>query len=163
VKIVLLAFFFAVSALAQNPASVCGPENISFKVKTNKIRSSPPGPEPEKATVYFIQDNGTRSFGIGVHVTARVGVDGTWLGAIRDNSYFSTFLKPGEHHICVNLDSDMLRNPVELTHFTAEAGKVYYFRSRYVSDGYLLLGPVDSDEAKYQITAFPLSVSEPKE
>jgi hypothetical protein len=51
---------------------------------------------------------------------------------------------------------------VEFAHFTAEAGKVYYFRWRYMSGGNLLLAPVDRDEAKYQIAMFPLSVSKPK-
>ena len=164
VKTVLLAFaiFFATSALAQNLPPACGPENVSFNVRFNKSQSSPPEQAPGRATVYFIQDNGGRSYGIGVHVIARIGVDGAWVGAIKDNSYFPVFLQSGEHHICVNLDSDILRNPVELMHFTAEAGKVYYFRSQYVSDGYLLLGPADSDEAKYQIAMFPLSVSKPK-
>jgi hypothetical protein len=62
----------------------------------------------------------------------------------------------------MNLNSEMLGNPVEFAHFTAEAGKVYYLRSRYMSGGNLLLVPVDSDEAKYQIAIFPLSISEPK-
>jgi hypothetical protein len=44
-------------------------------------------------------------------------------------------------------------NPVKLVHFTAEAGKVYYFRS---------LEQADSDEAKYLIANYPLSISTPK-
>jgi hypothetical protein len=162
VKIVLIALLFAASALAQNSSSVCGSENVSFKVTLDKSHSSLPKPEPGKATVVFIQDFGAQKFGIGVHVIARIGVDGSWVGAIKDNSYSSVFLEPGERHICVNLDSEMLANPVEFAHFTAEAGKVYYFRWRYLSGGDLLLAPVDSDEAKYQIAQFPLSISNPK-
>ena len=128
----------------------------------DRSHSSLPKTEPGKATVVFIQDFGARKFGIGVHVTGRIGVDGSWAGAIKDNSYLSVFLEPGEHHICVNIDSELLGNPVEFAHFTAEAGKAYYFRSRYISGGNLLLAPVDSDEAKYQMAMFPLSVSKPK-
>ncbi len=62
----------------------------------------------------------------------------------------------------MNLESEMLGNPVELAHFTAEAGNVYYFRSRYISGGNLLLTPVDSDEAMYEVEMFPLSTSKPK-
>ena len=40
-------------------------------------------------------------------------------------------------------------NPVGLAHFTAEAGKVYYFLS---------LELADSDEGKYLITSYPRSV-----
>ena len=161
-KMVLIAFFFATSALAQNSSAACGSENVSFNVTLDKSHPSLPTAAPGKATFVFIQDSGERKFGIGVHVIARIGVDGTWVGAIKDNSYLSVFLEPGEHHICVNLDSDLLGKPVEFAHFTAEAGKVYYFRSRYLSGGNLLLAPVDSDEAKYQIATFPLSVGKPK-
>jgi hypothetical protein len=162
VKIVLIAFLFAASALAQNSSSVSGPENVSFKVALDKSHPSLPKPEPGKATVVFIQDFGAQKFGIGVHVTARIGVDGSWVGAIRDNSYSSVFLDPGERHICVNVNTSLFAIPVEFAHFTAEAGKVYYFRWRYLSIGELLLAPVDSDEAKYQIAQFPLSISNPK-
>lgn len=154
VKMVLIAFFFAASALAQNSSSACGSENVGFNVMLDKSHSSLPTGEPGKATVVFIQDFGERKFGIGVRVIARIGVDGSWVGAIKDNSYLSVFLEPGEHHICVNLDSELLGRPVEFAHFTAEAGKAYYFRSRYLSGGNLLVAPVDSDEAKYEIAMF---------
>jgi hypothetical protein len=162
VKMVLIAFLFGASALAQNSSSACGSENVSFNVTLDKSHSSLPTAEPGKATVVFIQDFGAQKLGIGVREIGRIGVDGSWVGAIKGNSYLSVFLEPGEHHICVNLDSELLGNPVEFAHFTAEAGKTYYFRSRYTSGGNLLLAPVDSDEAKYQIAMFPLSVSRPK-
>ncbi len=162
VKMVLIAFLCAASALAQNSSLACGPENISFDVTLDKSHSLQPNAEPGKATVVFIQDLGTAKFGLGVHLIGRIGIDGSWVGATKDSSYFSVSLGPGEHHICVNLVSRLLGNPVEFAHFTAEAGKVYYFRSRYISDGNLLLGPVDSDEAKYQVAVFPLSVSKLK-
>jgi hypothetical protein len=54
---------------------------------------------------------------------------------------------------------------VELAHFTAEAGKVYYYRTRLLwsrSLELLELNPIDSDQAKYLIATFSLSVSNPK-
>jgi hypothetical protein len=54
---------------------------------------------------------------------------------------------------------------VELAHFTAEAGKIYYYRTRLVvsrSVELLELNPIDSDQAKYLIASFSLSVSSPK-
>ena len=109
-KIVLVAFLFGASALAQNSSSVCGPENVSFKVTLDKSHSSLPKPEPGKATVVFIQDFGAEKFGIGVHVITRIGVDGSWVGAPKDNSYSSVLLEPGERHVCVNLDSALRKN-----------------------------------------------------
>lgn len=161
-KAALIALLFAASASAQNFSSACGPSNISFDVTLEKSHLSPPRAEPGKAAFVFIQDFGQQKFGIGVHVIGRVAIDKSWVGATKDNSYFSVSIEPGEHHICVNLDSDGLKNPVEFAHFTAEAGKVYFFRARYLSSGDLLLAPVDDDEAEYQIGRFPLSVSKSK-
>jgi hypothetical protein len=51
---------------------------------------------------------------------------------------------------------------VELAHFTAEAAKVYYFRTRLVMSRQvelLELQPLDSDQGRYLVAAFPLSVS----
>jgi hypothetical protein len=62
----------------------------------------------------------------------------------------------------MNLDSRHYEHKVELAHFTAETGKVYYFRTRLIAAqnlNYLDLIPVDSDQAKYLIASYPLSVS----
>lgn len=96
-------------------------------------------------------------------MAARIGLDGAWVGANKNNSYFFVYVEPGEHRVCANVQSS-LTYPMELTHFTAEAEKTYYFRVRVVPTSYgvyLFLNPVDSDEAKYRIAAFPLSISHP--
>jgi hypothetical protein len=71
-------------------------------------------------------------------------------------------VEPGERHVCANVQS-YRGHPVGLVHFTAEAGKVYYFDGRVVygatSDLYFFLGVVDSDQGKYLIDSLPLSVS----
>jgi hypothetical protein len=54
---------------------------------------------------------------------------------------------------------------VELAHFTAEAGKVYYYRTRLVMSKeveLLELDSIDSDQGQYLVASFPLSVSTPK-
>jgi hypothetical protein len=97
-------------------------------------------------------------------VTTKIGLDGTWVGADQHNSYFSISVEPGEHHVCANRQSHfaMANQMVALAHFTAEAGKVYYFRTRTFGDqdqALLDLDPIDSDQAKYLIALYPLSVS----
>ncbi|MGA2588396.1 MAG: hypothetical protein ABSH32_00635 [Bryobacteraceae bacterium] len=89
------------------------------------------------------------------------------MGGDQHNSYFSVSVEPGEHHACANRQSHFARanQMVALAHFTAEAGKVYYFRTRSFGDksqAILDLDPVDSDQGKYLITTYPLSVSHPK-
>jgi hypothetical protein len=52
-----------------------------------------------------------------------------------------------------------------MAHFTAEAAKVYYYRTRLVMSRtveLLELAPLDSDQGTYLIASFPLSVSTPK-
>jgi hypothetical protein len=54
---------------------------------------------------------------------------------------------------------------VGLTHFTAEAGKVYYFRTRALGANgptFFDIEPIDSDQGKLFVASIPLSVSHPK-
>ena len=164
-KFIGLFMLFAVSAFAQvRPAvapAACGPENINFNVKLDQSQHALAQPEPGKAWVYFIQEKGADTFG----VTTQIGLDGTWVGANKNSSYFAASVEPGEHHVCANMQS-FRGHRVGLVHFTAEAGKVYYFDARIVygeeAKVYLFLGVVDSDQAEYLIASLPLSASNPK-
>ena len=165
-KIALIALLFAASALAQgpaaDPAAACGPANVSFKVKLG-AQNMLVQPYPGKALVYFIHDAG--SWGALGYPTTKLGIDGSWMGANHGDSYFSVFVEPGEHHVCATLQSSIVADRVELAHWKAEAGKVYYYRTRLVlsrSVELLELEPIDSDQGKYLIASFPLSVSTPK-
>ncbi len=165
-KVAFIALFFTASVFAQAQsariASACGPDNVNFKVKLDDKDHPLAQPAQGKALVYFIQDKGIQSFGIGVSVVTQIGLDGSWVGANKNNSTFSVFIEPGEHHVCASLQSAVLGGTVEFAHFTAEPGKVYYFRTLYITGGYLLLNSIDSDEAKYLIASYPLSVSTAK-
>jgi hypothetical protein len=171
-KFTLVALLFAVSAFAQSPsarvASPCGAKDVVLNVKLDKAQHTLPQPESAKARVYFIQDDGP--MGDHQHFAVRIGLDGEWVGAYKQNSYFTVSIEPGEHHVCANVQSDFSAGQlVELAHLTAEAGKVYYFRTRFIAGmtslyptpPYLELDPVDSDQAKYLITSYPLSISHP--
>jgi hypothetical protein len=162
----LVVIFLAVSAFAEPqsaglPAS-CGAENARFDIKLDKPKHTLSQADPEKALVYFIQDKGKVSFGIGGALVTTIGLDGAWVGANKNNSYFSVLVEPGEHKVCLNWRSNTLGDTVEIAHFTAEVGKIYYFRERYVYGGNFFLGAADSDEAQYLIASYPLSVSQPK-
>src|ERR1039458_9937392 len=172
-KIALVAFLFAASAFAQTPPAIapaaCGPAKASFYVALENTKSTPAQPDAGKAEVYFIQDDGP--MGNHQHITLRIGLDGAWAGAYKQNSYFSVSVEPGEHHLCANAQSfGSPRKFVALAHFMAVPGKVYYFRTQlfaglttlYPTPPHLDFDPIDSDEGKYLITSFPLSVSYPK-
>jgi hypothetical protein len=167
-KIVALTLtLLATSVFAQTPpagsTAACGRENVSFKVKLDESQPAPAQPEPGKARVYFFHDAGT-SATLG-YPTVKLALDGAWVGANHGNSYFSVSVEPGEHHVCVTLQSSLVAQRVELAHFTAEADKVYYFRTRLITSRaveLLVLEPIDSDQGKYLIASSTLSVSTPK-
>ncbi len=166
-KIALVILGLAASAFAQVvPApstAACGLDSVSFKVKTDESQHLLTPAERGKARVYFIQDAGT-SIGLG-YPTVKLGLDGKWVGANRLNSYFSVSVDPGEHHVCVMLQSSLLAQRVELAHFAAEAGKTYYYRTRIVMSRemeLLELDAIDSDQGRYLVALFPRSVARPK-
>ena len=137
--------------------------NVNFHVKLDDTQHKLAQPEPGKALVYFIHDAGTPA--VFAYPTTRVGVDGKWAGANHSNSYFSVSVEPGEHHVCADLQTSIYDNRTEFAHFRAEAGKVYYYRTRLVMSRaveLLELDPIDSDQGRYLISYYPLSISHPR-
>jgi hypothetical protein len=166
-KVAILALFVTVSVFAQAQvgpvASACGPDSVSFKVKLDEKDHPPAMPAQGKALVYFIHDSGTSQ--VIAYPTTKMGVDGAWVGANHSNSYFYVSVEPGEHHVCADLQTSLYEDRTELAHFSAEAGKVYYFRTRLVTSRsveLLELDALDSDQGNYLISLFPLSVSTAK-
>lgn len=174
-KAALVLVLFAASALAQDGTAqaasqgACGPKDVRFDVKTV---SSPPSAQVEsgKALVYVSEVFKKVPGELG-NPTIRVGLDGTWVGALQGNSYLSFTVGPGEHHLCTNWQSHFKRLSREaaFTSFTAEAGKAYYFRARITyQSSYgstvmsLDLDPVNADEGRYLVASNPLSTSRPK-
>jgi hypothetical protein len=100
-KSVLVMMLLAVSAFAQEQpgtvAAACGPKE-AFAVKLDQSQHTLAQPEPGRARVYFVQDIGAVNClgGCGT----KIGLDGAWAGANKQNSYFSVSVEPGEHHVC---------------------------------------------------------------
>jgi len=167
-RIAIIALLCTASAVAQTqpamPTAACGPGNVSFKVKLDDSHQTEAKLEPGKALAYFIHDAGSAQ-ALFAYPTTKVGVDRAWVGANHGNSYFAVSVDPGEHHLCATLQSSIYDSRAEFAHFTAEAGMVYYFRSRLITSRsveLLELDPIDSDQGKYLTTMYPLSISQPK-
>lgn len=167
-KIAPLVLLIAAPTLAlgqsSDPSAACGAAGASFEIKLNRAHQTAESPEPGKAQVYFIQDTGVRVT-FGVYPTTLIGMDGAWVGAYKNDSFFFVAVDPGEHHFCSNLDSISTGHQRQLVHFTAEPGKTYYFRTRLLLAQGLIypeLSPIDSDEGRYLVASYPLSVSHPK-
>ena len=163
-RILLFILLFATTAFAEDlpssPIAPCGAGSANFKVKLDDSQHTPAQPSPGKALVYFIHDAGTSA--VLAYPTTKLAVDGTWVGANHSNSYFSVSVDPGEHHVCATLQSSLVGNRSEFAHFQAEAGKAYYYRTRLVMSReveLLDLDLIDSDEGRYLIQSYPLSIS----
>src|SRR5258708_26409605 len=168
-----LVLALAASAFAQNNASpvqsqaACGPLDAKFDAQAAPDRSNAQL-QPGKALVYVAEDFRKASGEIG-NPTLRVGMDGAWLGATRANSYLSFTVEPGEHHLCTSWQSRWpnLSKLAAFAAFTAEAGKVYYFRERitYSNSGgnatamNLDLEPVNPDEGQFLVASYKPSAS----
>lgn len=174
-KTVLTLFFFAVSAIAQDKSAVlkaesaCGPTDVHFDAQT---ASSQPQAQlqPGQALVYVAEVFQKAPGELG-NPTLRVGLDGTWMGATRSNSYISFSVQPGEHHLCTNWQSHQRRLSREaaFASVNAEAGKTYYFRARITYNSSfnstsmsLDLEPVNPDEGQFLVASNKVSVSHPK-
>jgi|HubBroStandDraft_1064217.scaffolds.fasta_scaffold00375_22 hypothetical protein len=170
--LVLLVFFAASAfALAQDQAAVaaaeaaCGPKNVKFDARQDATQHPVSPPDSDKALVYVVQDIGEVQCA-GCALT-KVGLDGTWIGANQGSSYFFFTAEPGEHHLCVNWQSRLgiKSRAFAMANFTAEAGRVYYFRSRVIftrADYIFDLDPLTSDQGKFLVASSGFSVSRPK-
>jgi hypothetical protein len=167
-----LILFLAASAFAQNapqtPAA-CGPLDAKFDAQGEGGQPAA-HLEPGKAMVY-VAEVFTKAPGEIGNPTLRVGMDGTWLGATRTNSYLAFTVEPGEHHLCTSWQSRLKRlsKLAAFAGFTAEPGKVYYFRERIGYSGYgnsanmtLDLEPVNPDEGQYLVASYKPSTSHQK-
>jgi hypothetical protein len=169
--LVVLLFIFSVFALnpaaLANPQSACGQSDVHFDIKKDNGEHVGQA-EAGKALVYVIQDEDHPNC-IKCDVTTRVGLDGFWIGANNGDSYFFFSVARGEHHLCANRQPELgiSTKPIALLGFTAEAGKIYYFRvhAMYGADrgaSYSDFAPVDSDEAQYLISISAYANSSPK-
>jgi Protein of unknown function (DUF2846) len=174
-KSLLTVLLLTVAAFAQDQAAAarmaagCGPNEAQFEVKKDKHQHPTGKIEPGKALVYVFNDTITDN--ITVHVggfTTRVGLDGSWVGANDYKSYFFFAADPGEHRLCTSQQSRLesrTKTSAALT-FTAEAGKVYYFRTKTpehpVPYETVELAAVDPAQAQLLIANSSYSMPHPK-
>lgn len=144
----------------------CGSDKIKFDV-TEKSPSALAAPADGKAQIVLVEDNKQMVTPFS-YATVRFGVDGTWAGANKGDSYFVINVDPGVHHVCASWQSAIptLKKDVDVTSFTAEAGKTYYFAAQITivskEDVTFSLAQLNDDEGKYRVKAWKLSASKPK-
>jgi hypothetical protein len=134
-KYVLFALLVAAPALGQSQATDlrtaagCGPSKIQFDVKTDKKQHTLTQPESGTALVFVIEEETSDQNYLQIgHSTTRIGLDGNWVGANHGNSYASFAVRPGNHRVCSDVQSIVVKNLSGAADLVAEAGKTYYYR-----------------------------------
>jgi hypothetical protein len=173
-RIALIFFLLASPAFAQSKEALaatvfaCGSTDVKFDVKEGQPAQPASEPEAGKALVYVVEDMGPAADEcLGGCVTVRVGLDGDWVGANQGNSHFSFLVSPGEHHLCSNWQSRFASRSsfYSLANFNAEAGKIYYFRTRVWGGDkipWLDLDRMNSDQGRYMVVASAVVTSHVK-
>ena len=160
------AILCSVAAFGQDAAvaaatTACGPANDHLKVNPETAGALLTQPEPGKALVYVIEDDGVANRIIGGNITWRVGLDGAWVGALNRHSPYTTFsVSPGEHHLCVNWQSSLeyLAKATNLARLNVAADQTYYYKIRKwesQTEVFVDLIPVDSDQGKLLLALQP--------
>ena len=161
--------FVVASAVAQNDESdnrirpSCGPGDIKFEVQTSKHQPDTTV-EPGKAQACVVEVLKTVLL-YPRNPALRIGLDGSWIGAIRNKSYLIFPIDPGEHHLCAQRQSiqERVSREAAFASFTAEAGKRYYFRALFTGRNLSLnLERVSPDEGQVLVSSSALSISHPK-
>jgi hypothetical protein len=169
VALLLLSPVLARPAFAQNDAAKarmaagCGADEVKFNVKTDKKHHPMGQPETGKALVYVFGDSDIDNEAHIGSLTTRIGIDGVWVGANKMKSYLFFQSDPGEHRVCTSVQgfASGRNDSSSAVTFTAEPGKVYYFRTKTpahaTSSKQLTLVPVDPAAAQLLIAETPFS------
>lgn len=134
----------------------CGPDAVHFDVKMDKNQHVLSEPEGGKALVYVFEEDDTR---VGLPTT-RVGVDGKWIGGNVPDSYMFFSVTPGVHRLCSNWQGHPTLGAA--LDFTAEAGKLYFFRVKIASFYTFKFRQVAEAEGHFLIASHGVSASSDK-
>lgn len=172
-KLYLLLLFACSCFAIEGRAAVtlpdsCGKDEVRFEAKATKNPPAPGGPAEGKAQIFFME-NENQMVEPFSYVTVRYGMDGAWVGADNGTSYFVLMVDPGVHHLCASWQSSLktFEKNVDVTSFTAEAGKAYYFSAAVTVESREVvtfgLSQLNDDQGKFRVKSARLSTSKPKQ
>src|ERR1035441_10341493 len=87
VFVLFVSLLTVVQARATLLPSACGDNRIRFDVNTTESKLLPAPPPEGKAQIVFIE-NENQAIAPFMYATVRFGMDGAWVGASDNNSYF---------------------------------------------------------------------------
>jgi hypothetical protein len=110
-----MLFFLGNNLRAATLPDGCGDDHARFDVKTEKDAPAPAPPQAGKARIVFIgRIDAPGCLGCSVF-SPRIGVDGSWVGATKGDSYFVLDVDPGVHHVCADWKSLSMSAPEEVS------------------------------------------------
>jgi hypothetical protein len=137
-------------------AAGCGPAGFQFDVTGDKQQHPMPQPEAGKALVYIFEND---TYGV---PATRIGLDSKWVGATQNGTYFFFTIDPGEHRLCVNIQTDNPAPAGTAGTLNAEAGSTYYFETQAYGNQYGLAGvqlqQLDDANGQYMVATHSLSL-----
>lgn len=153
-------------ALAQSgpPDAACGNPVAGFIVSHDKTQHPTPSAENGNAMLYVLG-----SVNFAGSETVALGIDGTWVGAVNNNAYFSVPITAGPHHLCARLSGramvPLLLVPllkvreVALHSLDVRPGGTYYVRVQLGLHSAFSLDLLDPDEGKLELSHSQFSTS----
>ena len=163
-QLILTAALVIGVSLPAASQTACGPDASRFEIQVNNAHHELAAPEPGKARVYIVQDIGGlhSPIGKGSWVT-KVGMDGSWIGANKNISFFSVSVDPGLHHLCISTQSHY-GDVREFRQVRVLAGETYFLRVRNLLwlTPMLIVEQVDADQGNYMITNSAMSSAQPR-
>jgi hypothetical protein len=126
----LLCLSFAATAIAKEielPDS-CGDPNTKFEVTTHKSTDALPAPDAGKALIVFIHGANVPCW---LCFTQRFAMDGQWVGATKENSYFTLQVEAGQHKFCAFDEPET----IAIRSFEVKPGGIYFLRAKWIQPG----------------------------
>ncbi|HEV2575805.1 MAG TPA: hypothetical protein VGU25_01225 [Acidobacteriaceae bacterium] len=152
-------FACAVPIHAQQPIlpgmnpSACGSGRPNFSIKEDASAPAVTQAPDGKALIHVIEQ--MPPVGL-ISTKVAVGVDGSWVGETKPQTYVSFTVDPGVHHICANYQGDAAvgeEGKTILRRLNVEAGHTYYLLYRGIfsrdSGEVAFFDEVDEDEGGY--------------
>jgi hypothetical protein len=138
---------------------------VKFDSRLADVQASP-ALVAGKALVYF-DENDAGYVSLAPPAT-RVGVDGKWIGAMQEVSWFYAYVDPGPHTLCANWQTSWppaWTKTTQTAGFEAQAGAVYYFEVRYEKISgqvHMTLQPLDGERGAKTIAKYFYCTSQPR-
>lgn len=173
-KTIMLFLVLAVPVMAQDPdartSAGCGPSDFKFNIKTVKSDHGITRPEPGKSLFYVIEEvQQATTCLIKCLSTVRVGVDGTWVAAVKHDSYALFSVEPGDHHVCGNWKFPIgFAIRLSAIDVKAQPDNTYYFVIELSYSGpdnrrgFIKLKSIDAAEGQALISTRKFTTLEPK-